>query len=273
MKFQFDYVGLRYDKLAAWCESTVEVEGQWRRVGLETTWLHGFVRSGGVERGDRVAVPSQSGRVFLSTVVDFMMTLTDQGDFGWYSKVGQVPHKIWLLLRGVPVNQDIVCPGVAVGQDVPVPDWSFARFGPAHAAVEQSMPMMIETRLKDGRELTATCVIVSSSDRGAMIFTPCDRATRNFIAMAHDDAKKLFGNKSVILVPPRIIHDEQDQSWLPPVRLVAEFSSRPFNEKSCLSSAVVIWYQQKPYPFIGSDVSDDFASIDWEKGAKNSTLL
>jgi hypothetical protein len=135
------------------------------------------------------------------------------------------------------------------------------------------MPMMIEARLKDGRELTATCVIVSSSDRGAMIFTPSDRATRNFIAKAQDDAKKIFGNKPVILVAPRITRDEQDQPWLPPVRLVAEFSSRPFDEKSCLSSAVVIWYQQEMFPFIGKDVIDDFAMIDWEKGAKNTTLL
>jgi hypothetical protein len=135
------------------------------------------------------------------------------------------------------------------------------------------MPIMIETRLKDGRELTATCVIVSSSDRGAMIFTPSDRATRNFIAKAHDDAKKLFGNKPVILVPPRMTHDEQDQPWLPPVRVVAEFSSRPFDEKSCLSSAVVIWYQQEAFPFIGKDVIGDFELIDWEKGAKNTTLI
>jgi hypothetical protein len=67
------------------------------------------------------------------------------------------------------------------------------------------MPMMIEMRLKDGRDLIATCVIVSSSDRGAMMFTPSDRATRNFVAKAHDDAKKLFGTKPVILVPPSIL--------------------------------------------------------------------
>jgi hypothetical protein len=133
--------------------------------------------------------------------------------------------------------------------------------------------MMIVTRLKDGRELTATCAIVSSSDRGAMIFTPSDRATRNFIAKAHDDAKKLFGNKPVILVPPRMTRDDQDQPSLPPVRVVAEFSSRPFDEKSCLSSAVVIWYQQDAFPFIGQDVIGDFELIDWEKGAKNTTLF
>jgi hypothetical protein len=56
--------------------------------------------------------------------------------------------------------------------------------------------MMIETRLKDGRGLTGTCVIVSSSDRGAMIFTPSERATRNFIAKVHDDAKKLIGKQA-----------------------------------------------------------------------------
>jgi hypothetical protein len=150
---------------------------------------------------------------------------------------------------------------------------SFAGPGLVHAAVEQSMPMMIETRLKDGRELNATCVIVSSSDRGAKIFTPSDRATRNFIAKAHDDAKKLFGNKPVILVPPRITRDEQDRPWLPPVRLVAEFSSRPFDEKSCFSSAVVIWYQQEAFPFIGKDVICDFELNDWEEGAQNTTLF
>lgn len=132
--------------------------------------------------------------------------------------------------------------------------------------------MMINTRLKDGRELTATCVIVSSSDRGALIFTPSERATRNFIAKAQEDAKKLFENVPIILVPPRIIHDEKMQPWLPPVRIVAEFSSRAFDEKSCLSAAVVIWYQQQAFPFIGADVIDDFELIDWEKGAKNKTL-
>jgi hypothetical protein len=133
--------------------------------------------------------------------------------------------------------------------------------------------MRIEARLKDGRELLATCVIVSSSDRGPMLFTPSDRATRNFIAKAHDDAKKLFGNKPVILVPPRITRDEQDRPWLPPVRLIAEFTSRPFEERTCYSTAVVIWYQQDVFPFIGKEGSDDFEMIVWEKGANNTTLL
>jgi hypothetical protein len=117
MKFQFEYTGLHYDKLATWGVCTVEIEGQWRRAGSETTRLHGFVRSGTVERGDLVAVPKQSGEVFVTVVVDFMLTLTDPGDFGWYRGLGQLPHKIWLLLRGVPASENIVCPGVAVGQD------------------------------------------------------------------------------------------------------------------------------------------------------------
>jgi hypothetical protein len=85
--------------------------------------------------------------------------------------------------------------------------------------------------------------------------------------------KSSSGNKPIVLVPPRITRDEQDQPWLPPVRLVAEFASRPFDEASCLSSSVVIWYQQEVFPFIGKDVGDDFATIDWEKGAKNTTLF
>jgi hypothetical protein len=135
------------------------------------------------------------------------------------------------------------------------------------------MPSFVKTRLKDGRELSATCFIFSSSDRGAMILTPSDRATRNFISKAHDDAKRLFGEHPIILIPPRITRDEKDQPWLPPVRLIAEFSSAPTDDAFCLSTAVVIWYQREAFPFIGDDVVGDFEVIDWEKDAKNVTLL
>jgi hypothetical protein len=117
LKFAFEYVGLHYDTLGAWGVRAVEVEGQWRQCGQETTRLHGFVRSGTVERGDLIAVPARSGRAFVSEVVAWMDTLTDWGDVGWYSWVGQVPYRFWLVLRGVPAAQDIACPGVAVGQD------------------------------------------------------------------------------------------------------------------------------------------------------------
>ena len=135
------------------------------------------------------------------------------------------------------------------------------------------MSKMITTRLKDGRELVAYCVLVSSSDRGALMFMPSDRATRNFIAKAREDAKALFGNKPVILVAPRMTYDDKNQPWLPPVRLIAEFHSRPFDEQSHISSAVVIWYQHEATPFIGADIADDFGGIDWQKEAANESLL
>ena len=75
------------------------------------------------------------------------------------------------------------------------------------------MSIMIQKRSNDGRELFANYVIVSSSDRGAMMFTPSDRATRNFISKAQH------------------------------------------------------------FPFIAEDVADEFAMMDWEKGAKNMTLF
>jgi hypothetical protein len=134
------------------------------------------------------------------------------------------------------------------------------------------MPSTINIRLRDGRELVSTCFLVSSSDRGALIFTPSDRAIRNFIAKAQDDATKLFGDQPVILLPPQITRDEQAQPWLPPVRLIAEFSSTPMNEGFDYSSAVVIWYQQEAFPFIGDDVAGAFQMIDWENQAKNVSL-
>lgn len=117
MKFAFEYAGLYYDKSGTWGVRTVEIEGQWRHCGQETTRLHGRVRFGTVERGDWIAVPQQSGGVFLSMVADFMLSLTEWGDLAWYSGVGQVPYRFWLVLQGVPVAQDLLCPAVAVGQD------------------------------------------------------------------------------------------------------------------------------------------------------------
>ena len=105
-----------------------------------------------------------------------------------------------------------------------------------------------------------------------MLFTPSDRATRNFIAKAQDDAKKLFGDLPVIVVPPRIARDEKDRPWLPPVRLVAEFTSAAMDEAFNYSVAVVIWYQQDAFPFIGADVADDFQSVDWRMHAKDVTF-
>jgi hypothetical protein len=131
----------------------------------------------------------------------------------------------------------------------------------------------VRIRLKDGTELWSTCLIVSSSDRGATLFTPSERATRNFIAKARADAKRLFGEKPIILVPPRVTLDAQGQPWLPHVRFVGEFSSAATDEAFDLSTAVVIWYQQRTFPFIGDDVVDDFTSIDWKIHAENERLL
>jgi hypothetical protein len=117
LKFQFDYTGLYCDTLANWGVRTVEVEGQRRRCGQQTMRLHGRVRSGTAEIGDLVAVPTKSGGVFLAEVVDYMVSLTEWGDLGWYSGVAQVPYKFWLVLRGVPAARDIACPGVGIGQD------------------------------------------------------------------------------------------------------------------------------------------------------------
>ena len=135
------------------------------------------------------------------------------------------------------------------------------------------MPNFIKAWLKDGRELSSTCFIVSSSDRGAMLFMPSERATRNFIAKAHDDAKRLFKDQPIILVQPKISRDEKDQPWLPPVRLIAEFSSAPMSDAFDISTAVVIWYQQEIFPFIGDDVRGDFEEIDWQQHAKDESLL
>jgi hypothetical protein len=115
LKFQFDFTGVHYDRFATWKVRTVEIEGQWRHVGRETTRLYGIVRAGFVARGDLVAVPAKSDRVFLSVVVDFM--ISQDGDLDWDYQVGQTHHKVWLLLQGIPANQDLVCPAVAVGQD------------------------------------------------------------------------------------------------------------------------------------------------------------
>ncbi len=135
------------------------------------------------------------------------------------------------------------------------------------------MPNLITAQLKDGRELSSTCFIVATSDRGAMIFTPSDRATCNFIAKAHDDARKLFPDCPLILVPPQISRDEKNQPWLPPVRLVAQFSSAPLNAAADFSNAVVIWYHQVPFPFVGDDVRGDFEMIDWQQYAKDASLF
>ena len=135
------------------------------------------------------------------------------------------------------------------------------------------MSSLITARVKGGREIWANCFIMSSSDRGALMFTPSDRATRNFIAKAHDDAKKLFGDYPVILVPPRITRDEEDRPWLPPVRFVAEFSSAPMSEIHCLSTAVIIWYQNEPLPFIGDDLASDFELVEWATHAKDESFM
>ncbi len=106
-----------------------------------------------------------------------------------------------------------------------------------------------------------------------MLYTPSERATRNFIRVAERDAQKLFGEKPAILVPPRISYDDEDRPHLPPIRLVGEFYSNPLHEDSDLSTAVVIWYQQSTYPFIEPEIAVEFAQIDWEANAIDEQIL
>jgi hypothetical protein len=135
------------------------------------------------------------------------------------------------------------------------------------------MGRFLPVTLNNGRELSSSCFLVSSSDRGAMLFMPSERAIRNFMAKAREDARKLFGEEPVIIVPPRITRDEEDRPWLPPVRMVAEFTSAPMSDAFDYSTAVVIWFQQGEYPLIGDDVREDFVGMEWEKYARDVSLM
>lgn len=124
----------------------------------------------------------------------------------------------------------------------------------------------VEVNLDDGRRLSCGCYIVSFSDRGAIMFTPSERATRNFIRVAENEGRKLFGDLPVVLVPPNITVDGERQ-FLPRYRFVGEFTSTPIDDSKCYSTAIVIWYQEGPYPVIGEDVESKFRLIDWNSVA------
>lgn len=130
----------------------------------------------------------------------------------------------------------------------------------------------VEITLNDGRRISCICYIVSSSDRGALIYTPSDRATRNFIRVAENEGRKLFGDHPVIVVPPTITYDAEERPNLPPYRFVGEFTSAPFDDTKCWSTAIIVWYQNAPYPVIGKDVETAFRQIEWNTITKDENV-
>jgi hypothetical protein len=118
MKFIFDYAGLRFDKHAKWGSRTVEFAEQHSHRGLETTWLHGVVRSGLIQKGDFIVVSMQSGLLWLTEIVDFMAATTDSGFLDWCTGIGPSSAQIrfWLVLKGIPHEQALLCPGTGYGQ-------------------------------------------------------------------------------------------------------------------------------------------------------------
>lgn len=134
------------------------------------------------------------------------------------------------------------------------------------------MAAIISTQLNNGRQISAGCCIVSTSERGTMLFTPSDRANRNFIRVAEVEAKTFFGDYPVIVIQPQTRTDNAGRPWLPPVRMIAEFTSEPIDDEYHYSTAVVIWYQEASTPFIGEDVHRDFGQIEWEKHARDCRL-
>jgi hypothetical protein len=134
------------------------------------------------------------------------------------------------------------------------------------------MATIIQARLKNGRKISSSCCIISTGDRGPLLFMPSERANRNFFRVAREDATKLFGDRPSILLPPHITKDGDGNPWLPPVRLVAEFSSAPISDGFDFSTAVIIWYQQSSFPFVGDDVRCDFECIPWESDAVDRSL-
>lgn len=133
-------------------------------------------------------------------------------------------------------------------------------------------PEHVEIVLDDGRQLRCSCYIVSSSDRGTLIYTPSDRATRNFIRVAENEGRKLFGNHPVIVIPPVLSRDDEGRPHLPRYRLVGEFTSDPMDRSMCWSKAIIVWYQSAPFPVIGDDVHMAFRSITWNALALDEAI-
>ena len=133
-------------------------------------------------------------------------------------------------------------------------------------------PQRVEFTLDDGRQLSCSCYIVSFSDRGALTYSPSERANRNFIKVAEMEGRKLFGNHPTIVVPPNLTYDAEQGPHLPPYRFVGEFTSNPIDDKKCWSTAIVVWYQNAPFPVIGDDVAASFRSIEWESLAADQDI-
>ena len=122
----------------------------------------------------------------------------------------------------------------------------------------------IKIVLNSGRELESCCYIVANANRGAVMYSWCDRTIRNFIRVGEDEARKFFGELPVILVPPVINRDNPDQPHLPMYRFISEFSSAAVSSDMDWSTAIVMWHQNTQFPIISDDVRSAFAEIDWD---------
>ena len=130
----------------------------------------------------------------------------------------------------------------------------------------------IEIALETGRQLRCSCYIVSNSNRGAVMYTWCERTIRNFIRVAEREGRKFFGDHPVIVVPPNINRDDPDHPHLPLYRFIGEYTSDPIDETEHWSTAIVIWYQNAQFPVIGDDARAAFTGIDWDAVAADGTL-
>ena len=104
------------------------------------------------------------------------------------------------------------------------------------------------------------------------MYSWCDRTIRNFIRVAENEGRKFFGDQPVIVVPPEINRDDPDRPSLPPYRFIGEFSSSPLDDSNDWSTAIVVWYQNSPFPVIGDDALPAFRGIDWGVSAADKSL-
>jgi len=126
--------------------------------------------------------------------------------------------------------------------------------------------------LNSGRKIESCCYIVAPSNRGAFMYSWCERTIRRFIRVGEDEARKFFGEFPVILVPPVINRDNPDLPQLPMYRFISEFSSDSISNDMDYSTAIIMWYQNTQFPVIADEIQTTFAEIDWDGLAADQKL-
>lgn len=121
---------------------------------------------------------------------------------------------------------------------------------------------LIDVVLASGRPLWCWRYVTAYTYDGFMIRTPSENCNEHMLEIVRREASQDFGEWPVHIIQPMRRPGEIDY---PRVRVTGFFTSFPIRGEMHLSSLVVAWFQDQPWPVPDAVSRPALEGIDWER--------